>query len=272
MEPDSHPQQRALVGTLFALCASTVASFVTSSFLSSTWKIRPVDIQNATLAGGVALGAVCHMTLSPADCLLIGGAAGVASTTGFSRLQKILDEMGLHDTCGVNNLHGIPSLIGGFASVILAAYKGPKGHDIPDVMEHSDQWKDQFASIAMTLGVAISSGLVCGWLMTFFAPRNDTLFYSDEPYWEVMDDFGRSVEKDLKQNLSDLEAGLAASRSLRDIVSQYATIGSNLGFMDFSTHSKRSSQNPSSHDDDDDDDLDRKNSTTRRKREPNKQK
>jgi hypothetical protein len=224
------------------------------------------------------LGAVCHMTLGPADCLLIGGAAGVASTIGFSRLQGILDEMGLHDTCGVNNLHGIPSLIGGFASVILAAYKGPKCHDIPDVMGHSDQWTDQFASIAMTLGVAIASGLVCGWLMTFFAPRNDTLFYSDEPYWEVMDDFGRSVEKDLKQNLSDLEAGLAASRSLRDIVSQYATIGSNLGFMDFSTHSKRSSQNRSSHgdgdddgdDDDDDDDLDRRDPRGRRK-EPHKQ-
>ena len=216
-----------------------------------------MDIQNATLAGGVALGAVCHMTLAPSDCLLIGAAAGIMSTAGFSRLQAKLDEWGLHDTCGVNNLHGIPSLIGGFASVILAAYKGPKGHDIPDVMLHNDQWTDQFASIAMTLGVSIVSGLATGWIMTFFAPRNDTLFYSDEPYWEVMDDFGRSMEHDLKQNLSDLEAGLEASRSLRDIIAKYASIGANVGFMDFSTHSKRSSQNSGDVDNDDDDDEER---------------
>lgn len=49
----------------------------------SNWKIRPVDIQNATLAGGVAIGAVCDMTLRLSDPLIIGFVAGTVSTIGI---------------------------------------------------------------------------------------------------------------------------------------------------------------------------------------------
>jgi ammonium transporter Rh len=226
LEADSHPQQRALGGTIMALLGATVGAFVASSYLSQTWKIRPVDIQNATLAGGVALGAVCHMTLSVADTLLIGGAAGLASTLAYNRLQGYLDELGLHDTCGINNLHGIPSLIGGFASVILAAYKGPLEHDIPDVMIHRDQWKHQILSIFMTLGVSVLSGLATGWIMKQLASKDDPkTVYSDAPNWEIMDDFGRSLETEMEKNMSEIEKGLEASKALMAIVEEYQQMG-----------------------------------------------
>ena len=48
---DSDQQQRAIVNTILALSASTIAAFWMSSFLSSNKRFRPVDIQNATLAG-----------------------------------------------------------------------------------------------------------------------------------------------------------------------------------------------------------------------------
>ena len=224
--PDSHGQQRAIGGTLVALAAATIGAYFTSSFLSSSWKIRPVDIQNATLAGGVAMGAVCHMTLGVSDSLLIGLAAGVASTVSYARLQGILDEWGLHDTCGINNLHGIPSLIGGFASVILAGYKGPMEHDIPAIMEHRDQWKDQIASIFMTLGVSVLSGLVTGYLLTFLSLRQEaSTVYADAPFWEVMDDFGRSLESEMEKNMTEIEKGLEASRALQAIVEEYTQMG-----------------------------------------------
>ena len=37
--------------------------------------------------------------------------------------------LGLHDTRGVNNLHGIPSLIGGFASVVVASVAHVEGYN-----------------------------------------------------------------------------------------------------------------------------------------------
>merc|ERR1712072_852408 len=34
------------------------------------------------------------------------------------------EKWGLHDSCGVHNLHALPSLVGAFASVIVQGYKG----------------------------------------------------------------------------------------------------------------------------------------------------
>jgi Ammonium Transporter Family len=48
---DSDQQQRAIVNTILALSASTICAFWMSSFLSKNKRFRPVDIQNATLAG-----------------------------------------------------------------------------------------------------------------------------------------------------------------------------------------------------------------------------
>ena len=186
LQPNSHAQQRAVVGTIFALCASTVGTFFASSFMNQfTRKFRPVDIQNATLAGGVAVGAVCSMTLSLSDCLLIGFIAGIVSTIGFSRIQPAMERAGLSDTCGVHNLHGLPALVGGLASVVLCYTKAPLGHDMPGVFHHSNQAAIQLASIGGTLLVAIFSGLFTGLCMRFVAPRVDTTLFSDFVYWEV---------------------------------------------------------------------------------------
>lgn len=60
------------------------------------------------------------MAVEPFAALLVGSIAGLISTLGFKYLTDALKGVKLHDTCGVNNLHGIPGVISGLASVLVA--------------------------------------------------------------------------------------------------------------------------------------------------------
>jgi ammonium transporter Rh len=228
LEPDSPGQQRGVINTIIALVGSAVAAFTTSTLLSQSSKFRPIDIQNATVAGGVAIGAVCDLTLNPSDALLIGLAAGSLSAFGYNRVLNKMEHWGIHDTCGIHNLHAMPSVLGGVASVILAAIKGSKMHDIPHPYDHPNQSAWQLISILFTLGTAISSGLVVGWILIAIRPdENGTEFYCDEPYWEIMDDFGRSIESSqsrMEKGLEHLQKGLEASAVLRGIMSNFSNL------------------------------------------------
>merc|ERR1719487_1862705 len=82
-EPDSPQQQRAVVHTILALCAATLATFAVSTFLNPSHKFRPVDIQNATLAGGVAIGRTCNLTMNPIDPLIISLVALLVSSPSW---------------------------------------------------------------------------------------------------------------------------------------------------------------------------------------------
>merc|ERR1712087_915495 len=58
---------RAYVNTVLGLCGATTATFITSRVLVG--KFDMVHIQNATLAGGVAVGASADLYLTPAGAL-----------------------------------------------------------------------------------------------------------------------------------------------------------------------------------------------------------
>lgn len=82
------------------------------------------DIINATLAGGVIIGAPSSLITHPGGAFAIGLGAGCISTFCFYRLTRSFEKFfHIHDTCGVHNLHGIPGFLGGILSaVIIAAY------------------------------------------------------------------------------------------------------------------------------------------------------
>ncbi len=81
-----------------------------------------VDIANATLSGGVAVGAVADLMLQPYGAFIAGTVVGALSTLGFRKFQAVLfDKLKLHDSCGILNLHGGPGVFSGLLSIVMCA-------------------------------------------------------------------------------------------------------------------------------------------------------
>jgi ammonium transporter Rh len=101
------------------------------------------------------------------------------STLGFSRLQAmLLTHMQLHDTCGIHNLHGMPSVLGALVSVLLPAlFPGMVGIGSPAV---------QMMGILSTLVVAVSTGVLTALMMKPFGDRASS--FDDSEYWEVAEE------------------------------------------------------------------------------------
>lgn len=58
----------------------------------------------------------------PFGAMLAGLGAGTVAALGFAYLQPFLRrKIYMHDTCGIHNLHGLPGVIGGIISAIVAS-------------------------------------------------------------------------------------------------------------------------------------------------------
>ncbi|KAM7229258.1 hypothetical protein CapIbe_019374 [Capra ibex] len=175
---DAEKQYRAIVNTYFSLAASVVIAYACSSLLESQGKLNMVHIQNATLAGGVAVGTCADMEIPPYYAMIIGSIAGVVSVFGFKFLTPFFTtKLRIHDTCGVHNLHGLPGVIGGLAGIITVA------------LEKSDSTAavSQVAALGSSIATALVGGLITGAILKipFWAQPPDEDCYDDSVYWEV---------------------------------------------------------------------------------------
>jgi ammonium transporter Rh len=141
------------VNVILALCGATLATYVAAMALRRT--VAPADIANATLAGGVGIGALCAQPDFFAGSFVIGLAAGALSTFGFAVLQNRLQAV-LHktDTCGVLYLHGLPGLMGGLVALAFVA--------APNV---------QMLGIVVTVAIALATGFAAGKVLAIFGRR-----------------------------------------------------------------------------------------------------
>uniref|UniRef100_A0A8C8S2Q3 Ammonium transporter Rh type A n=1 Tax=Pelusios castaneus TaxID=367368 RepID=A0A8C8S2Q3_9SAUR len=175
-------QQRAIINTYFSLAASTLTAFAFSSLVEHRGKLDMVHIQNATLAGGVAVGSCADMDIYPFGAMLIGSVAGLVSVIGFKFLTPFFSsKLKIQDTCGVHNLHGLPGLLGGLASIIAAAARVK----LRDTASPSAPM--QAAALGCTIGIALIGGAFAGLVLNlpFLGQAPDENCFDDSVYWEV---------------------------------------------------------------------------------------
>ena len=187
-------QHRVVINTLLSLTSSCMASFAISKYLRKK-KFNMVDIQNATLAGGVAVGSSADLVIGPSFSMLIGMIAGIVSTLGYNKLQPWLYKTyNLHDTCGVNNLHGIPGIIGGLSGAISAAFTSNElyGDNIQNVFpamdgtrSNKEQGLYQFLALLTTIFISISGGLLTGKILNMRIFQNNKEYYNDKDNWDL---------------------------------------------------------------------------------------
>ena len=186
---------KPVANTLLALSGATLATYFLSSKLHHG-KTSMVDMANAALAGGVAIGSVCDV-VSPIGAFGIGLLAGTVSVLGYVFLQPLLEsKFKIVDTCGVHNLHGMPGLIGGFSAFLV----------VPDVAVA------QFNGIVITMFLAIVGGLIAGAIIkvtgTTREPYEDSVEFTHLAGPET-----ENLEQQLQSRLALLETSVSAKTS-----------------------------------------------------------
>uniref|UniRef100_A0A670YDQ4 Rh family C glycoprotein n=1 Tax=Pseudonaja textilis TaxID=8673 RepID=A0A670YDQ4_PSETE len=193
-------QHRAAINTYCSLAACVLTSVAFSSLLQKKGRLNMVHIQNATLAGGVAVGTSAEMMLTPYGALIVGFICGIVTTIGYVYITPFLDtRLHIQDTCGIHNLHGMPGLIGGIVGAVTAAAAtetvyGKKG--LINMFDFTGEYRDrtpsiqggfQAAGIAVSLAMAFVGGSIVGGILKlpFFGDPTDENCFEDNVYWEV---------------------------------------------------------------------------------------
>jgi len=211
-----HQQERVIINTVLALTCSCISAFFWSHFYCG--KLDMVHIQNASLAGGVAVGSSSDLVVGPYAAILIGLAGGFVSVTGYVHLTPKLNKIGIYDVCGVHNLHGMPGVIGAVAGAISAAGASTEEYgshvgDIFPARSHgrtaSEQGWYQAATLGCTLAFAIVGGLFTGFVVghEHCTSRKQHIF-QDVDTWELPHTgYANTLSKELSQESHETKHG-----------------------------------------------------------------
>lgn len=206
-------QHQAIVNTFLALSSGTITTFVMSSLMDKRGRISLVHLQNASLAGGVAVGISADL-ISPGGAFSIGCLAAIACTLGFQYLSPFLaKKMKVQDQCGIHNLHGLPGIIGTVGSIVLillgpvdtyglslhkALYSNGLEEQKPilKVLSNGETWTaqgqalQQAAALGVTFGVSLFGGYITGLLIRLpcFVHPSKVNFFDDQLYFQIPED------------------------------------------------------------------------------------
>jgi ammonium transporter Rh len=177
---------RAIINTYLSLATGVVAALIWSKFIYE--KIEMEIILNASIAGGVAMGCNADIIKSPFGAMITGFICATASSVCYGYVQPWARKKNLyHDTCGVSYLHGIPGIIGGLTSAIMAARArdnfgdsyGQVYFDNQAYRTNHEQAGYQLAALGLSIGLGLFGGIVAGFITSsqfFNPPPSDRLF------------------------------------------------------------------------------------------------
>eukprot|EP00118_Oscarella_pearsei_P018575 m.191028 g.191028 ORF g.191028 m.191028 type:complete len:495 (+) comp39439_c2_seq22:69-1553(+) len=242
-------RHRAVINTYFSLAASVASAFIFSQLLNKRGKFEMVHVQNATLAGGVAIGNAADLMIGAWGAMLVGFMAGFISVIGYTYIQPwILKKFRIHDTCGVHNLHGMPGVFGAIVAIItistvsdekygsnlyvIFGARAPAeenkaalddlnnagwGIQTGEGRSASAQAAYQLATLGVTLGLAVIGGLLTGAVAKLpglnSVPDKDGQLFEDERNWEVPEEL--TFDLDERIGREGHEQGKAMTVDLR---------------------------------------------------------
>jgi len=193
-------QHRTAINTYLALASCVLTTVVISSATKKGGKLDMVHIQNATLAGGVAMGTSAEFMITPYGSLIVGFCCGIISTFGYVVVSPWMEKyLKIQDTCGVHNLHAVPGMLGGFTGAIVAAAARESVYTREGLVNTFDFEGDfadrtvgtqggfQAAGTCVSIAFGLGGGALVGMILRFPCwgdPADDNCF-EDEVYWEV---------------------------------------------------------------------------------------
>ena len=192
LAPDAQ-QQRVIVNTVMAITASCITACAICRVTKQG--LDMVVVLNATLAGGVSIGTSVNIIVNSGSAMAIGALGGIASVVGILFFSEYLTKkINLHDTCGCNNLHGLPGIVGGVVGAIAvsladASFENQEALEatFPKLAEGrtiSEQGWVQLAALGITLAISLVGGALAGFIASRFHQLDEEELFQDIVHFE----------------------------------------------------------------------------------------
>ncbi|XP_014639480.1 PREDICTED: blood group Rh(CE) polypeptide [Ceratotherium simum simum] len=179
----TNERKNAMFNTHYALAVSTVTAISVSALSNPRGKINVTHIHNAVLAGGVAVGASCHLISSPWISMVLGLVAGLISIGGAKCLPVCLNrKVVIHDSCGVHYTFGLPGLLGGIAYIVQMVLHASWAGD-PMI---GYQALIDVGALSWVMAVGMVSGLLTGCLLKLkiWKAPHEAKYFDDQTFWK----------------------------------------------------------------------------------------
>jgi ammonium transporter Rh len=206
-------KNKGIINTFFALLGSIIGSFCISP-LYNQGKIKIKDILNSCFSGGIVVAGCCHIINGFWPSILLGFVCGGITTFLCNLFSDMFRELGYHDTSEIFFYHGIPGFLGGIITAIFVGIsKDLKEKDRDNIKPYigsllnytfnenytinytnSDNFimtpkyaGFHFIAIAITIGIALASGIIAGFTIKFCNCKTADRYFTDSEFFCVND-------------------------------------------------------------------------------------